>query len=114
MNKEEIEQKIIQEYSQELLDCVKDITGSVNDIIRQIHNILEPKYLEKLGAECYYTTFACTLKTAFCDFFLVAMKNKSSKDRTAFLDFLLEDTREYIFKRLKNKPTPETTSHPSE
>lgn len=103
MNKEQIEKTIKENYGNEVLESMQDITGSINDVLSQINKMLSTKYLEKLGAECYYTAFACTLKTAFCDFFMEAMKNRPSKEIILNTNTLLQDAREYIFNKLEKE-----------
>lgn len=100
MNDENIEEVIKEKYGQDVLECMLDIRGSINDVVSQINKILSAKHLQKLGAESYYTAFSCTLKTAFCDFFIEAMKNKSRKEIIINIDALLQDAREYIFNGL--------------
>lgn len=101
MDDEDIEQTIKEKYGQETLDCMLEIRSAINEVILQIHNILSKKYIDKMGEECYYTSFACVLKTAFCDFFLVAIKDKSLEEIGTSINTVLQDSFDYMFNRLQ-------------
>lgn len=108
--KEEVLNRMRQYISEEKVACIFEINKEVNIQLSKTHKLLLKKYIQTLGIEAYYQIFAATLKTAFCDFFLQSLENKSSKQINEEINIVLKDSFDYMTQRVN--PIPSTETHP--